>query len=202
MLFFILPTHIKHVSEPMNKKRFLVLSSFILIAALSRIVPHPYNFAPIGAMSIFGAAYFTDKKFAFLLPLVAMFISDLLVNNLLFSSFYGSFMLFTPGFWWIYGSIALIVLAGIFILKKVNTKTVIAGSLSASIIFFLVTNFGAWIGNPIYPQGLEGLLMSYSAGIPFFHYTVLGDLVYSGVMFGAFEYARQKTPALQTVSTK
>ena len=68
----------------MNKKRFIVLSGFIIIAALSRIIPHPYNFAPIGAMSIFGAAYFTDKKFSFLLPLFAMFVSDLLVNNLLY----------------------------------------------------------------------------------------------------------------------
>lgn len=183
----------------MNKKRFLVLSGFIIIAALSRIIPHPYNFAPIGAMSIFGAAYFTDKKFSFLLPLFAMFISDLLVNNLLYASFYGGFTLFTPGFYWMYGAITLIVVAGIFILKKVNTKTVLAGSLSASIIFFLVTNFGAWLGNPIYPQGIEGLFMSYAAGIPFFHYTVLGDLFYSGVMFGAFEYAKNRTPALQKI---
>ena len=181
----------------MNKKRFIVLSGFIIIAALSRLIPHPYNFAPLGAMSIFGAAYFTDKKFSFLLPLIAFFISDLLVNNLIYSSYYGGFVLFTPGFYWMYGSMALIVLAGIFILKKVNLKTVVAGSLSASVIFFLVTNFGAWLGSPIYPNGLEGLLMSYTAGIPFFHTTVLGDLFYSGVMFGAFEYAKMKTPALQ-----
>lgn len=181
----------------MNKKRFLVLSGFIIIAALSRIIPHPYNFAPIGAMSIFGAAYFTDKKFSFLLPLFAMFVSDLLVNNLLYANFYGGFVLFTPGFYWMYGAIALIVVAGIFILKKVNTKTVIAGSLSASVIFFLITNFGTWLGNPMYPQGIEGLLMSYTAGIPFFHYTVLGDLFYSGVMFGAFEYAKQRSQVLQ-----
>ncbi|WP_428235124.1 DUF6580 family putative transport protein [Gracilimonas sp.] len=181
----------------MNKKRFIVLSGFIIIAALSRIIPHPYNFAPIGAMSIFGAAYFTDKKFSFLVPLFAMFISDLLVNNLLYANFYGGFTLFTPGFYWMYGAIALIVVAGIFILKKVNTTTVIAGSLSASVIFFLVTNFGVWLSNPMYPQGIEGLLMSYTAGIPFFHYTVIGDLFYSGVMFGAFEYAKTKTPAFQ-----
>lgn len=181
----------------MNKKRFIVLSGFILVAALSRIIPHPYNFAPIGAMSIFGAAYFTDKKFSFLLPLIAMFVSDLLVNNLLYANFYGGFMFFTPGFYWMYGAIVLIVVAGIFILKKVNFKTIIAGSLSASVIFFLVTNFGAWLGNPVYPQGIEGLFMSYGAGIPFFHYTVFGDLFYSGIMFGAFEFARQKSPALQ-----
>jgi hypothetical protein len=185
----------------MNKKRFLVLSGFIFIAALSRIVPHPYNFAPLGAMSLFGAAYFTNKKLSFLLPLAAFFVSDLLVNNILFASYYDGFVLFTPGFYWMYGSVALIVVAGIFILKKVNLKNVIAGSLTASIIFFVVTNFGAWLGSPIYPQSLSGLLMSYSAGIPFFHYTIAGDLIYSGVMFGAFEYVRQKVPELQIAHT-
>ncbi len=181
----------------MTNKRTLLLSGFILVAAISRIIPHPYNFAPIGAMSIFGAAYFTNKKLSFILPLVAMFISDLLVNNLLFASFYGGFVLFTPNFWWMYGAIGLIVLAGIFILKKVNMKTVIAGSLSASIIFFLVTNFGAWMTNPAYPPTLSGLMTSYAMGIPFFHYTVLGDLFYSGVLFGAFEFVKQRNPALQ-----
>ncbi|MFP8487611.1 DUF6580 family putative transport protein [Gracilimonas sp. Q87] len=183
----------------MNKKRILVLSGFILIAALSRVFPHPYNFAPMGAMAIFGAAYFTNKKLAILLPLLAFFVSDLLVNNLLYSGFYGGFTLFTPGFYWMYGSIALIVLAGFLIMKKVNMKTIIGGSLAASIIFFLITNFGAWLGNPMYPQTIEGLMMSYTAGIPFFHYTIAGDLVYSGVMFGAFEYAKFKVPALQPI---
>lgn len=181
----------------MNKKRLVVLSGFILIAALSRVFPHPYNFAPLGAMSIFGAAYFTNKKFAFLLPLFAFFISDLLVNNILYSGFYSGFTWFTPGFYWMYGSMALIVVAGLFIMKKVNMKTIIGGSLAASIIFFLVTNFGSWLGNPMYPQTIEGLLMSYAAGIPFFHYTIAGDLIYTGVMFGAFEYAKSKIPALQ-----
>jgi hypothetical protein len=181
----------------MNKKRFLVLSGFILVAALSRMIPHPYNFAPMGAMAIFGAAYFSDKRFSFLVPLVAMFISDLLVNNILYSGFYGGFTLFTPGFYWMYGAIALIVVAGLFIMKKVNTSRIIAGSLGASVIFFLITNFGVWVGSPMYPQGLEGLFMSYAAGVPFFHYTVLGDLFYSGVMFGAFEYVKSQKPAFQ-----
>ena len=181
----------------MNKKRFLVLTGFIVIAAISRMIPHPYNFAPMGAMSIFGAAYFADKKFAFLVPLVAFFISDLLVNNILYSTFYGGFTLFTPNFWWMYGAIILMVLAGTFIFKKVNAKTIFAGSLSASVIFFLVTNFGAWVGSPIYPNGIEGLFMSYSAGIPFFHLTILGDLFYSAIMFGAFEFAQKRTPVLQ-----
>lgn len=180
----------------MNKKRFFILSGFIIIAALSRLVPHPYNFAPIGAMSIFGAAYFTNKKFSFLIPILAMFISDLLVNNILYANYYEGFVLISPDFWWVYGAVALIVLAGIFILKKVNWKTVLGGSLSASVIFFLVTNFGVWLSSPTYPQTLSGLFTSYAMGIPFFHYTVLGDLFYSGLMFGVFEYVKSSFPGL------
>jgi len=178
-------------------KRFLVLSILILIAAITRIIPHPYNFAPIGAISLFGAAYFTDKKWMFIIPLLAMWFSDLLVNNIVYAAYYDSFMLFTPAFWWIYGSIAVIVAVGYFLLKKVTPGRIIAGSLSASVIFFLLTNFGAWIGNPMYPQSLEGLLMSYTAAIPFFHNTVLGDLFYCGALFGAFEFAKSRFPQLQ-----
>lgn len=181
----------------MNKKRFLILSGFILVAAVSRLVPHPYNFAPIGAMSIFGAAYFADKRMSFMIPLIAMFVSDLLVNNLLYAAYYDSFVLVRPESLWVYGAVALMVVAGIFILKKVNMKRVAGGSLAASVIFFLVTNFGAWVGNPMYPQTFYGLMSSYAMGIPFFHLTVLGDLFYSGVLFGAFEFVKNRYPSLQ-----
>ncbi|MFN1834685.1 DUF6580 family putative transport protein [Balneola sp. MJW-20] len=181
----------------MNKKRIYLISGFILLAAISRLFPHPTNFTPIGAISIFGAAYFSDKKLAFLLPLFAMFISDLLVNNILFGSFYDGFMLFTPGFWYIYGSIALMVLVGFVFLKKVTVSRVIGGGLVSSVLFFLITNAGVWLGSPLYPQTLEGLMSSYAMGIPFFQYSVLGTLFYSAIMFGAFEYAKNRFPDLQ-----
>ena len=180
-------------------KRFLLLSGLILAAAISRLIPHPYNFAPIGAMSLMGAAYFSDKKWAFLMPFLGMFISDLLINNILYATYYNSFMFFTPGFWWIYGAIALIVVAGFFILKKVSFTRVLAGSLAASVLFFVVTNFGVWIGNPIYPQTFAGLMACFELAIPFFHNTIAGDLVYSGMLFGLFEYAKTKVPELQKV---
>lgn len=180
-------------------KRFIVISGLIIAAAVSRLIPHPYNFAPIGAMSLFGAAYFSDKKFSFIMPLVAMFISDLLINNILYASYYNTFVFFTPGFYWIYGALALIVLAGIFILKKVSATRVIAGSLAASILFFLVSNLGVWFANPMYPQTFQGLILCYEMAIPFFDNTVLGDMVYSGVLFGAFEYVKTQVPELQKV---
>lgn len=177
-------------------KRFLILSGLILAAAISRLIPHPYNFAPIGAMSLMGAAYFSDKKFSFILPFIAMFVSDLLINNILYASYFQGFTLFTPGAGWVYGAIALIVLAGIFLLKKVTLPRVIVGSLSASVIFFIVSNFGVWLSDPDYPLTISGLLLCYEMAIPFFHNTVLGDLVYCSVLFGGFEYAKTRISAL------
>lgn len=177
-------------------KRFIILSGLILAAAISRLIPHPYNFAPIGAMSLMGAAYFSDKKLSFILPILAMFLSDLLINNILYASYYQGFTLFTPGFAWVYGAIALIVIAGIFLLKKVTLPRVLIGSFSASVIFFVVSNFGVWLSDPDYPLNVAGLLLCYEMAIPFFHNTVLGDLVYSGVLFGGFEYAKTRMPEL------
>ncbi|MEQ9309606.1 MAG: DUF6580 family putative transport protein [Balneolaceae bacterium] len=178
-------------------KRLLVLSGLILAAAISRLIPHPYNFAPIGAMSLFGAAYFSDKKLSFILPFVAMFISDLLINNILYASYYQGFTIFTPGFLWVYGAIAAIVIAGIFILKKVSVSRILVGSLSASVIFFVISNFGVWLSDPDYPLTISGLLLCYEMAIPFFQNTIAGDLVYSGVLFGSFEFAKTKIPELK-----
>jgi anaerobic C4-dicarboxylate transporter len=91
----------------------------------------------------------------------------------------------------------LIALAGIFILKKINPQRVIAGALTSTAIFFLVSNFGCWIGNTSYAQDLGGLMTCYVAGIPFLKGTLLGDLFYSGVLFGMFALAQKQFPVLQ-----
>tara|TARA_R110002095_G_scaffold153293_1_gene133272 strand:- start:46 stop:594 length:549 start_codon:yes stop_codon:yes gene_type:complete len=180
------------------KKRLLIISGLLLLAAISRMIPHPYNFAPIGAMSLFGAAYFSNKKLAFALPLLAFFISDLLVNNILYAEYYTGFVLISPGFYWTYGAMIAIVFAGILILKKVNFKRVVGGALSASVIFFIISNFGVWLTSPMYDLSIQGFIACYAMAIPFFHMTVLGDLFYSGVLFGAYEFAKYKVPELRT----
>lgn len=180
-------------------KRFLLVSAVLIIAAITRLIPHPLNFAPIGAMALFGAAYFSDKKFSFLLPMLALFVSDLFINNIIYSSYYQGFTLFTPGFAWIYGSIAAIVLIAFFLLKKVTLPRVIAGSLTASVLFFVITNFGVWLSDPDYPLTISGLILCYDMAIPFFKNTLMGDMAYSAIMFGSFEYAKLHVPALQKV---
>ena len=183
----------------MKNKRFLIITGFITLAVLSRVLPHPYNFTPLGAIALFGAAYFKDKKWAILIPLVAMWISDLLLNNLVYSAFYEGFTLFNSGMIWVYGSLIVIALAGMKLFDKVTLPRVVGGAVGASVIFFLVSNFGAWLASPIYTPDLQGLMASYTAALPFFHNTLGGDLVYCATLFGAFEYLKYRMPDLEGV---
>lgn len=177
--------------------RFGTLSVFILLAAFSRLIPHPPNFAPIGAMALFGAAYFSRKYIALVIPIIAMWLSDLVLNNVVYGQYFDHFVWFYQGFYWTYGAFVIIGLIGFLLLKKVKVQTLLIGSLSASILFFLLSNFGVWFSGTMYPKDLNGLLVCYTAAIPFFKNTLMGDLVYCSVLFGAFEFAQAKIPSLK-----
>jgi hypothetical protein len=163
--------------------RFLIISLMILAAAFVRLIPHPPNFAPIAAMALFSGAYFNKKSFAFAVPLAAMFLTDAIIG-------------FHSSMWIVYLSFALIVVIGMFMLKKISIKNVIVASVTASISFFLITNFGVWAFGTMYPKNIAGLIECYIAAIPFIQNTLLGDLFYSGIMFGIFEFAKSKLPVL------
>ena len=184
---------------PMKKNAFYIVAGFILFAALSRLLPHAYNFTPLGAIALFGAAYFPKKKWALIIPILALWLSDLVLNNVMYAAYYDGFTFFTGGFLYIYGAFAMIVLLGVVLMKKITMPRVIGGALGGSIIFFIVSNFGVWLSSPLYPNTLEGLVMCYTAAIPFFHYTIAGNLIYSGVLFGGFEFLKYKAPELITV---
>lgn len=163
--------------------RFWVITLLILAAAFVRLIPHPPNFAPITAMALFSGAYFNKKSFAFAIPLAAMFLTDAIIG-------------FHSSMWIVYLSFALIVLIGMFMLKKVSIKNVVLASVTASLSFFIITNFGVWAFGTMYPKNIVGLIECYIAAIPFFQNTLLGDLFYSGIMFGVFEFAKSKFPVI------
>lgn len=178
-----------------------IVIAIIAFAALSRLIPHPWNFTPIAAIGLFGAAYFSKKSWALIIPFAALFISDLLVNNIyypiFFPEFYKGFTFMSAGWYWYYGAFALIIGLGFLTLNKVKPLSLIGTGLGASIIFFLVTNFGAWLASPtLYSTTPSGLLACYTAGIPFFWNTLAGDLFYIGVMFGSFEFLKNRYPNL------
>ena len=125
---------------------------------------------------------------------MAYWISDLILDNLVFSQYYDGFQWF--GSLWVYASFALIIALGVVLLKKVNFGNLLTAGISSSIIFFLITNFGVWFKGISYPQTFEGLIACYVAAIPFFWNTLAGDLFYIAVLFGAFEMVKMKYPQL------
>lgn len=180
----------------MNSKlnlRFGIVALMIVFAALSRLLPHPPNFTPIGGMALFGAAYFSRKYLAFLIPLAALLISDLVLNNIVYPRMFPEYYDGTFAWGvspWIYGSFILITLLGFGLLKQIKLPRLVGTSLLASSLFFLVTNFGVWASG-VYPKTLDGLMACYAAGVPFFWNTLAGDLFYVGVLFGAYALAQQ-----------
>lgn len=178
--------------------RFGILAAIVVGAAMSRILPHPPNATAVGAMALFGGAYFMQRWQSLVLPLVAMWLSDLVLNNVIYKAYNPNFTFFTGGGAFIYGAIALMVVLGWVMLKKVKTGNVITASLVGSVLFFVITNAGVWMGSTLYPQTGEGLLAAYVAGLPFLVNTVAGDLMWCAVLFGGFEWAQLRFPALAT----
>ncbi|HVO75196.1 MAG TPA: DUF6580 family putative transport protein [Ignavibacteriaceae bacterium] len=174
----------------MNKnlfnKRFWTLSCIVLAAAFARLIPHPPNFAPIAAIALFGGAYFDNKKLSFIVPFITMIISDL-------------FLPLHSTVWAVYLSFALIVLIGFSLRERKKVKNIILASIASSILFFVVTNFAVWISYDMYPMNIAGLAECYIAAIPFFSYTLLGDLFFVGIMFGLFEILKAKVPELAKI---
>lgn len=177
--------------------RFGTLVLIVLLAAFSRLIPHPPNFTAVGAMALFGAAYFTKRYVAFIIPVVSLWLSDLVLNNIVYGAYFDHFVWFYPGFFWNYFGFMLIVLLGFALFKKVKIQSVLIGSVSASILFFIVSNFGVWMSGTMYPKDLTGLMACYTAALPFLKNTLAGDLVYCSMLFGAFELAQIKIPALK-----
>jgi hypothetical protein len=173
-----------------------VALAMIALAALSRLLPHPPNFTPIAAIGLFGAAYMQRRWLAFAVPFAALFLSDLLLNNLVYAQFYDGFQWFTS--FWLYLAFGLVIGMGQWLLRRqVSPGRVITASLLASAVFFLVSNLFTWLGSPIYPQTPAGLLSCYVAAIPFFGNTLLGDLLYSGVLFGGYAWISSRQAVRQ-----
>ena len=161
----------------MNKQLFVKYGTaalLIVVAAFSRLLPHPANFTAVGAIALFGGVYL-DKKFAIVVPLLAMLASDALIG-------------FYAGMYWVYGGFVLVGLVGIWLRNHRKPVMILGATVVSSIIFFVITNFGVWMTpDSMYVQTWGGLLECYVAAIPFFRNSIAGDVVFVTVMFGAYE---------------
>lgn len=171
--------------EKQNTLKFVLV--LILVAAFSRIIPHPHNFTPVGGIAVFGSYFLGRKIWALLVPLFSLWLSDLFINNIIYPiqypQYYEGFTLF--GSFWVYSSFLLIIPIAWGLLSTFTLPRLALTGFSTASLFFLITNFGSWLNNPIYPQNFSGLLTSYVAGLPFFQNTLLGDICYLVILFGA-----------------
>ncbi len=171
------------------KIRFALL--LVVLAAATRLLPHPANFSPIAAMGLFGAAYFQRRWMVALVPFAGLFVSDLVLNNVVYREFYTQFTWYTS--LWIYAAFALVMLLGWAMLRQqVKPGRILTASLLSSGIFFLVTNFSVWLESGMYSKTVAGLLGCYVAGLPFLTNTILGDLCFSAILFGVYEWGTKR----------
>ena len=164
--------------------RLLVLLAAIAAAAALRLVPHPPNFTPIGAMALFAGAYLGRTWLAFVAPLGALLLSDLVLG-------------FYPELAFVYVATALAVAIGWALSRRRTILRVGAAALASATLFFVLTNFGVWLLMDYYPKTLAGLAACYVAAIPFFQNSVAGDLFYAALLFGGFALAERLVPALR-----
>ncbi len=172
----------------MNKSRMLLLIAMVVGAVLLRLIPHPMNFTPVGAIAIFAGAMFPSKRLAFGVPLVIMFLSDCLLGfHMLMPATYLCFVI-------------SVYLGHRFVGSDASAMRIVSTSLLGSLCFFVVTNFACWL--VFYSPTLPDFVRCYQLAIPFFRNTVASDLIYCGVFFGAFALAQWRFPAMrdQTLS--
>jgi hypothetical protein len=178
----------------MLNPRAIALVTMILVAAATRVLPHPWSFTAVGAMCLFGGAYFRTAWRAFLVPLAALLLSDLLLA----ATRYGFVTFQYPSVWLGYGLFALTVVIGMLLRGRVSVLSVGTAAIGAAVMFFLVSNLLAWAeGHTGQPQTAAGLVAGYVQAIPFARNMVLANLFYSAVLFGGYELMSMRWPVLR-----
>jgi hypothetical protein len=164
-----------------KKKELLEFSAaliFIIMGIVFRVLPHPWNFTPIAAIALLGGVYFS-RRIALLLPLAIMVISDIFIGS------YAPKLMIS-----VYGSFILCVVLGFWLKKHKKWNTIATASIFGSFLFFLITNFSVWAFSSWYVKDFSGLIQCYIMALPFLKNTLLGDLFYVTIFFGAYEMAR------------
>ena len=167
-----------------NHTRLAAIITAIFVAALFRLVPHPPNFTPIAAMALFGGACLGRRWLAFAAPMGALVLSDAILG-------------FHSAMPFVYGSVALTVLLGWAVARKITPLRIAGAAVASSVLFFVVTDFGVWLSSGMYPQTMSGLAACYVAAVPFFQNTLAGDLFFAAILFGGFALFEQRMPALR-----
>ena len=166
-------------------RRILLALFLVALAAGMRLVPHPWNLTPVGAVALFSGACFERRWWSVLVPLVALLAGDVFIG----------FHVLMPV---VYATIALIAVLGMLLRDRRSTPLAVAGAaIGSATLFYLTTNFAVWAILGTYPMTFAGLVLCYVAGIPFYGTQLSGDLLYSGLLFGTFVWAERRVPSFR-----
>jgi len=178
----------------LNKTNLVILLLLVIAASLYRVWDgRPMGFAPQIAMALFAGSVCRDKRFAFFFPVLSMVISDL-IYQILYIQGLTTIKGFYSGALENYLLIASITIIGFFINKN-KLGHIITGSLAGAVYYFILSNFLVWIGGGLdinnlpYPKTFEGLMTCFTVALPFFKWSLISTLVFSGVFFGSFYLA-------------
>lgn len=164
----------------MDSKNLMWALGLVLLAAVSRFLPHPQNFTPVMAVALFASAVITPRFLGIAVALVAMLVSDIFLG-------WHRTMPF------VYGAMLLVGLLGFFLREKRSVLKIVFASLTGSMLFFLITNLGVFLTEAMYPKTAEGLLQCYTMAIPFFRNSLTGDMLYTLSFFGIFALATRSS---------
>ncbi len=159
-------------------------------------VPALSNFSPLGALALFGGAYFADKWKAVLTVVLVLFITNIFINYL----YVPKLVLWNSGAWPVYISFIAMVFVGDLI-KKVNVTSVLLSSLGAVALHWLITDIEPWLNSPLYAKGLLGYFESLTMAIPFERNMLLADAAFGAVLFGGYEWMRSRNRVARTQHT-
>jgi hypothetical protein len=157
--------------EQTSDKR--IVFALIALGVCARLVPHPWNFTPIGAMALYAGARLPKLYMSAVTTVAALLISD-------------AFLGFYSGMWYVYGASLIPVLLGAFVQgRRLGIAALLPATLLSGFSFFVVTNAAVWATGHLYPRTLSGLATCFTAAIPFYQNQVAGDLFYTAALFGA-----------------
>lgn len=178
--------------------RLILLFCLIVVAALSRLLPHPENMTPITAMTLFAAAYLPTRRLSFGLPLAAMLVGDVILYATRDAAYQGVMIPMTVC---VYLAIVVIGALGRWLQTNKSLARVTGLATLGSVLFFVLTNFGVWaVFTEVYPRTLTGLFDCYIAGLPFFRNALIGDLGYTALLFGGFALLERTVPQVRVAS--
>ena len=176
--------------------RTLVLSVVVALAVLARLLPHPWNFAPVTAAAGVAGGTFRSGRAAVLVTLAALLASDL-IREALFRAGYAQQWGLYPGLWAIYAAVAVVILAARLVRSTRSPVAIAAVTLGGSCLYFVLSNLAVWAVWDLYPKTADGLVACFAAAVPFFRTALLGDCFYAAVLFGGWALAETRVPALR-----